>query len=81
VHLRTTELFGDVTQKAIAALFAEYGDQPVGELLGHVGFGPAVGTSLGTDVLTPIFDKAAADGYLEERIRLRLAAFYDSYSA
>lgn len=81
VHLRGTKLFKEFAQKAITALFEQYGDRPLGELASQAGFGVPDVTSLVTDMLTPIADRAAVDGFLEERIRTYLAAFYDSYSA
>jgi len=81
VHLRKTKLFKEFAQTAITAVFDQYGDRPLGDLAAEAGFDPAGVTLLITDVLTPIVDRAATDGFLEERIRTHLAAFYDSYSA
>ncbi len=81
IHLRQTKLFATLVQKAVTTLFAEYGDRPLGELAAQAGIGRDHVADLLTQVLTPVLGKAAADGYLETRIRQHFAAFYDSYSA
>ncbi len=80
-HLRETKLFASLAKSAIAGFFAEYGDEPVGSLLSRAGISAEVITPLAIEIATPVAQKALDDGYLEERIRAHLAAFYDQYSA
>jgi len=81
LHLRQMPFFADLVSRVVHEVFRLHGDKPVGVLLALVGITPdlvarEVGAAAG-----PIVEQARRSGYLEERIRGRLDAFYSEYFA
>jgi hypothetical protein len=78
-ELRTTPMVERWVTATVSGYVESNADRPVGELLAEVG----VTTAWVADWLTPLavtaMDSAAVRGYAEQRIRARLAAFYESY--
>lgn len=78
-HLRTTEAFRDMVDAALKEFMAKQGKRTVGQVLESAGISAAATADLLADVAQPLAAKALSDGYIEERIRARLAAFYSDY--
>lgn len=79
LHLRTAPLFLDRIGSVVDDFLSRHGSRSVMDVLADVGITEAwVVEQLG-DVVEPVLARAANDGYMEERIRARLEAFYESY--
>jgi hypothetical protein len=79
LHLRTTPLFARMVRIVVEDIFERYGDRTVASLLADAGVSREVVARELVAVAGPVVGHAVDSGYLEERIRSRLAAFYDSY--
>jgi hypothetical protein len=80
-HLRTTALAEDIVQAAVRGFFLRYGKQDVRMLLEQLNLGEEVAKQELLALAAPLVEQALASGYLETRIRARLASFYDQYFA
>ncbi|GAB3670780.1 hypothetical protein [Salinisphaera aquimarina] len=77
-ELRETQYVGELVDQAVVSFFDEYGDQPITELLQHVGVDRDL-LRQEAEVLAPaVIDGLAESGLLEGVIRRRLEAFYTS---
>lgn len=74
-HLRTTPGFRALLTAAVDDFISENGRRTVADLLISAGVTP----EYVTEQLRPWVAKAAESGFLEQRIRARLQAFYSSY--
>jgi hypothetical protein len=79
LHLRTTPLFDDILQAVVRSFFLRYGKQDVASLLARLGLTQDVAAQELQALAAPLAQQALAGGYLEQRIRARLAPFYDAY--
>lgn len=79
LHLRTTPLFDDILQAVVRSFFLRYGKQDVAGLLARLGLTQDVAAQELQALAAPLAQQALAGGYLEQRIRARLAPFYDAY--
>ena len=79
LHLRTAPFFLEVIGSVVDDFLARHGSRSVMDVLADVGITEAWVVDQQADVVEPLFVRAAEDGYLEERIRARLSAFYESY--
>lgn len=77
--MRSTPLVEQVVRQAVADVFAIQGQWAVADLLADAGLTEEVLTELAVAVVGPSVALAEADGFLEQRIRARLAPFYASY--
>ncbi len=75
-HIRSTPAFRDLMSQVVSDLLASYGDRSIASLLTDGGLTADTIVSVVTDGITPIADRAVADGYLEQRLRARLSQFY-----
>ena len=80
-HLRTTAIAEDIVQAVVRSFFLRYGKQDARTLLEHVGLGEEMAKEELLALAAPLIEQARAGGYLEARIRARLAPFYDQYFA
>lgn len=78
-HLRTTAIAADIVQAVVRSFFLRYGKQDVRTLLEQIGLGEATASDELMAMVAPLVEQARAGGYLEARIRARLAPFYDHY--
>ncbi len=78
-HLRATPFFEDLAAKVVDDFLREHGARPIASVLADVGITQDGFAGFLADLITPVFDAAGADGYLEERIRARLEPFYSAY--
>lgn len=79
LNLRSTPTVRNMLGQVTVDFLSRNGDRPVASLLADVGITASLVSAQLTDVLTPVAARALDDGYLEERIRARLGAFYSSY--
>lgn len=77
--LRETDLVRQLVADVVDAFFATHGSRPVSELLADIG----IDTDVVVEAVLPLalsgVQQAADTGYLQERVRAHLAAFYQSY--
>lgn len=78
--MRATPIVEQVVSQAVADVFAIQGQWSVADLLADAGLTEEVVTELVVAVVGPSVALAEADGFLEQRIRARLAPFYASYA-
>jgi len=81
LHYRQTPLFYELVQGVVHSFFLRYGRKPVRFLLDEIGITADMVAQEAYALAEPFAEKALASGYLEERIRQRLDAFYSTYSA
>lgn len=79
LHLQTSPLISGLIASVVDDFLARHGSRSVADLLSEVGLGEGWVVQELSDLAEPVFVRAVEDGYLEERIRARLAAFYESY--
>ena len=77
-HLRSLDVFDHYLVAVVTDFYKHNGKKKVGSLLADVSVTPEVVIDL-TDTVTPVIEKAVADGFVESRIRAHLAAFYETY--
>lgn len=77
--LRETDLLRRLVADSVEGFFAAHGHWPVGTLLGDIGIDADVVLTAVLPLAQSSVEAAADAGYLEERVRERLSAFYDSY--
>lgn len=80
-HLRTSALAQDITQAVVRSFFLRYGKQDVRALLEQIGLDEATAREELLALVAPVIEQARTSGYLEARLRARLAPFYDHYFA
>jgi hypothetical protein len=80
-HLRTTAVAEDILQSVVRSFFLRYGKQDVRTLLEQLDFDAETARQELLALAGPLVERARAGGYLEQRIRARLAPFYDQYFA
>lgn len=80
-HLRTSALAQDITQAVVRSFFLRYGKQDVRALLEQIGLDEATAREELLALVDPVIEQARTSGYLEARLRARLAPFYDHYFA
>jgi len=78
---RSTPLFRDAVEAVIADFVDAHADQPITDLLAEAGIDERGINELAKQFVAPVIAKAVDDGFLEDRIRARLEAFYSSYKA
>lgn len=79
VSIRSTPTFRSFLTIVVAELLTEYGDSTVRSVLDDFGLDRAATRRFVASAGTPVMKRAYSDGYLEQRIRARLAPFYSSY--
>lgn len=79
LHLRTTELFGDILQAGVRGFYLRYGARSVADLLDLAGLSEEVAVREVTAMIGPLLQRARTAGFLEQRIRARLEPFYYAY--
>jgi hypothetical protein len=77
--LRETDLVRRTISDCITSFFEAHGSRPVADLLDEVGVTAQVVTESLLPLARSSVQHAADTGYLEQRVRARLAAFYDGY--
>jgi hypothetical protein len=77
--MRSTPFVESVVRQAVADFVAMQGQWAVADLLGDAGLTEDVAVDLVAAVVGPAVALADSDGLLEQRIRARLAPFYDWY--
>lgn len=80
-QLRGTPAYERLVGDAVEAFFAAHGERPVLDLLADLGVTPDVARDWAVAFAVPMLEHAVTTGYLEQRVRARLAAFYDSYGS
>ena len=80
-HLRTTTIAEDILEAVVRSFYLRYGKQDVRTLLEQLGLGPETVAEELLALVAPLVEQARAGGYLEARLRVRLAPFYDQYFA
>lgn len=80
LHWRTTPLFGELVEQLVRNFFLRHGKKPVRVLLDEMGVTPQLVVDELWAFAEPAAARAVESGYLEQRIRQRLAAFYDGYT-
>lgn len=79
-HFRSTPLFLALVEQVVRNFFLRKGKKNVSALLTEIGVTPAVVTNEVYALAAPGMEAARQSGYLEGRIRARLAAFYEAYN-
>ena len=79
-EIKQTETFANVISAVIADFYKRNGKKKVGTVLEGVGVTEATSIEF-VQYLAPTWDAAVAEGFVEERLRNRLSAFYDQYEA
>jgi hypothetical protein len=79
-HFRSTPLFLALVEQVVRNFFLRKGKKNVSALLAEVGVTPAVVTNEVYALAAPGMEAARQSGYLEGRIRARLAVFYATYN-
>lgn len=79
LHLRRSETTRRVVDRGLDALLNRVGDWSIAYMLTSAGVTPDLLIESITELGEPVVSRAVEDGYLEARLRSRLAAFYDSY--
>lgn len=77
--LRDSPSLWAMTEQAVDDFYAEHGARPVADLIAEAGVTEPEIADLVTQWAAPVVARAMADGYLERRVRARLAPFYESY--
>jgi hypothetical protein len=78
-HFRKTPFLMELLEQIVHNLMLQHGKKPIGALLAEIGLTPDVVVQQIYPLAAGFAAQAASDGYLEERIRLRLTAFYAKY--
>ncbi len=81
LHLRRTRLFDTLLERLLDGFLAAHSEKPVAVLLEEMGMTQAQATDALYAVAQPVVAQAREDGDLEARMRVRLAAFYASYTS
>lgn len=81
LNLRAAPILSELVGSVVDDFIARHGSQSVMEVLNQVGISEEWIVEQSRELVEPLFVRAAEDGYLEGRIRARLAAFYDSYDS
>ncbi len=76
-HLRTTDTVSRLVEVPIVDFFERWGNEPVGKVLIAAGIDADDLVSTISLAAATVIERAYQDGYLEERIRARLAPFYE----
>lgn len=79
--LRRTDALHRLLAELVEGFLQTHGSRPIADLLADVGVTPDVVTRAVSPLARSSVDRALESGYAEQRIRARLAAFYDSYQA
>lgn len=77
-ELRETEYVGHLVDEAVTAYFKRYGDEPLTALLGHIGVDRELLYQEAETLAPAVIAGLDETGLLEDLIRRRLAAFYES---
>jgi hypothetical protein len=80
-QLRTTTIAEDILEAVVRSFYLRYGKQDVRTLLEQLDLGPETVAEELLALAAPLFEQARAGGYLEARLRARLAPFYEEYFA
>jgi hypothetical protein len=78
LHVRQTPLFLEIVEQLVRNVFLRHGKKTVAALLAELSVTPALIADEVYAFAAPTASSALQSGYLEQRIRARLAAFYDS---
>lgn len=78
LHFRQTPLFLEIVEQLVRNIFLRHGKKPVATLLTELGVTPALVADEAYAFAAPAVSSALQRGYLEQRIRARLSAFYDT---
>jgi len=81
LHFRKTPYFKYIYKDLVKFFFKKYGNKELDVILEDIGVTREMVIHELTEAISPGIEKALSIGYLEERIRARLAAFYDSRAA
>lgn len=79
VQLRDTDLAREVLSSVITEFLAANGQRPVADLLAGAGVTPDAVVAAVLPIARSVVAQADGSGHLEQRVRTRLSAFYDSY--
>jgi hypothetical protein len=79
LHLRQTPLFAKLVELVVAEFFRLHGEQPIATLLADYGIELSMIEAEVTAAVVPVLMQARDEGFLEARIRDRLAGFYSTY--
>lgn len=79
LHLRQTPVFTRIAEVMVTEFFRLHGARTVAALLADHGIPVPTVVAEVTAAVTPILAQARDNGFLEERIRLRLDGFYSAY--
>jgi hypothetical protein len=80
LHLRATPFFADLLEQIVHNLYLQHGKKPLATLLAELGITQEAAVAAVYPLAAAWAEQALRDGYLEARIRSRLAAFYASYA-
>lgn len=78
-QVRIPDSASALTDQVVNDVLTQFGHRPIAELLAEAGITPELVSGIVTDVALPLITRAEKDGYIEDRIRTRLAAFYTTY--
>ena len=81
LHFRTTPLFLELVKQLVHNFFLRHGKKSARIFLDEVGVTPEMVVEEVCGFAAPAAAVAVQSGYLEQRIRSRLAAFYDAYAS
>ena len=76
LRFRETPYFEQICTEVTQAFFEHYGEKTAAEILDDLGVSRRMVVGEVLEILKPAIDKALATGYLEQRVRARLEAFY-----
>lgn len=80
-QVRGTPVYERLVGDAVSAFFASHGERPVADLLADLGITANAARDWAVALTVPMLEHAVTTGYLEQRVRARLSAFYDSYGS
>ncbi|ETR74569.1 MAG: hypothetical protein OMM_00078 [Candidatus Magnetoglobus multicellularis str. Araruama] len=78
LHFRQTNYFKEIYEELVYYFFEKYGDQRLDIIVEDLGVSKELIINEVVEIVSPGFEKALEIGYLEDRIRARLASFYSS---
>jgi hypothetical protein len=80
LHLRATPFFADLLEQIVHNLYLQHGKKPLAALLAELGLTQEAAVAAVYPIAAAWAEQGLRDGYLEARVRSRLAAFYASYA-
>jgi len=77
-HFRKTQYFEGIYKELVNYFFEKYGNEYLDVLMEDIGVTKEMIINEVIEIVTPAINELLSDGYLEERIKARLSAYYNS---